>query len=264
VSLAIVAATLALFALVALLLFMARRARRKSDVDDDDGDGGGRRWRRKRGGGGGGGREGWTGDGSERRPTDAQIVVGRDDACGTGPTSDDVPSPHTPRRGPRGGGDSIVVPRRESSATSSLPLCDESVEWSSSSGGGENGTRGDAGIGYRYGSDRDDDDDDGYDFEDGNVGDAASSGVCIESEAYLVVYAPRGKLGLIIDSPDRGPAMVHKCKEWSPIYDEIWCGDRIVAVDDVDVRGMPALRVSKIIGGASHRTRKIAVIRYLR
>jgi hypothetical protein len=84
-----------------------------------------------------------------------------------------------------------------------------------------------------------------------------------KSEELLVVYAPPGKLGLILDSPDPGPAMVYKCKAWSPIRDTVRNGDRIVAVDDVDVRVMHAVRVSKLMSGSSHRTRKIAVVRYL-
>jgi hypothetical protein len=84
-----------------------------------------------------------------------------------------------------------------------------------------------------------------------------------KSEELLIVYAPPGKLGLILDSPDPGPAMVYKCKTWSPIRDMVRNGDRIVAVDDVDVRAMHAVRVSKLLSGTSHRTRKIAVVRYL-
>lgn len=81
-------------------------------------------------------------------------------------------------------------------------------------------------------------------------------------EEMIDVYAPAGKLGVVIDTPNNGAPIVHAVKESSPIADKIQVGDKLVAVDDEDVRTMTAIQVSKLISKKSvNASRKMTVIR---
>jgi C-terminal processing protease CtpA/Prc len=84
-------------------------------------------------------------------------------------------------------------------------------------------------------------------------------------EILLDVYAPAGKLGVVIDTPNDGAPMIHAVKETSPIVDKVRVGDKLVAVDDVDVRAMTAMKVSKLISKkGSNPSRKLTIIRHER
>eukprot|EP00567_Pseudictyota_dubia_P009254 CAMPEP_0197436788 /NCGR_PEP_ID=MMETSP1175-20131217/4183_1 /TAXON_ID=1003142 /ORGANISM="Triceratium dubium, Strain CCMP147" /LENGTH=595 /DNA_ID=CAMNT_0042966169 /DNA_START=710 /DNA_END=2497 /DNA_ORIENTATION=- len=86
-----------------------------------------------------------------------------------------------------------------------------------------------------------------------------SSGV---KEELIDIYAPPGKLGVVIDTPDDGPPVVHAIKDSSVISDQLKVGDKLVSVDDDDVRSMTAIKVSKIISRKSaNPTRKLSIIR---
>ena len=81
-------------------------------------------------------------------------------------------------------------------------------------------------------------------------------------EEMIDVYAPAGKLGVVIDTPNDGAPIVHAVKDSSPIADKIQVGDKLVAVDDQDVRTMTAVQVSKLISKKSvNASRKMTVIR---
>ena len=81
-------------------------------------------------------------------------------------------------------------------------------------------------------------------------------------EVFLDIYAPPGKLGVVIDTPDDGAPVVHAIKDSSVIADKLQVGDKLVAVDDEDVRTMTAIKVSKLISRKSaNATRKLSVIR---
>jgi len=81
-------------------------------------------------------------------------------------------------------------------------------------------------------------------------------------EEILEVYAPAGKLGVVIDTPNDGAPVVHAVKDSSPIADKIKVGDKLVAVDDEDTRTMTAIRVSKLLSRKKdNETRKLTVIR---
>eukprot|EP00984_Skeletonema_dohrnii_P002342 scaffold808_cov129-Skeletonema_dohrnii-CCMP3373.AAC.6 len=83
-------------------------------------------------------------------------------------------------------------------------------------------------------------------------------------EEMLDVYAPAGKLGVVIDTPNDGAPIVHAVKDSSPIADKIQVGDKLVAVDDQDVRTMTAIQVSKLISKKSvNASRKMTVIRHI-
>ena len=83
------------------------------------------------------------------------------------------------------------------------------------------------------------------------------------AEELLTVRVCAGKLGIVLDSPDNGAPVIHDLKETSPISDKVRIGDRLVAVDDEDVRNMTAIKASKLISRNSGSSRKLTVIRYL-
>lgn len=81
-------------------------------------------------------------------------------------------------------------------------------------------------------------------------------------ETLLDIYAPPGKLGVVIDTPDDGAPVVHAIKDSSVIADKLKVGDQLIAVDGEDVRTMTAIKVSKMISRKSaNATRKLTVIR---
>lgn len=81
-------------------------------------------------------------------------------------------------------------------------------------------------------------------------------------EEVLNVFAPPGKLGVVIDTPDDGAPVVHAVKDSSVIAEKIQVGDKLVAVDDEDVRSMTAIKVSKLISRKSaNPSRKLTIIR---
>jgi len=83
-------------------------------------------------------------------------------------------------------------------------------------------------------------------------------------EEMIDIYAPAGKLGVVIDTPNDGAPIVHAVKDTSPIATKIQVGDRLVAVDDQDVRTMTAIQVSKLISKKSvNASRKMTVIRHV-
>lgn len=63
-----------------------------------------------------------------------------------------------------------------------------------------------------------------------------------------MIYAPSGKLLLILEVEDNGTApTVKSIQDESPLAGKIHVGDYLLAVDEVDVREMSAARVSKLI-----------------
>ena len=81
-------------------------------------------------------------------------------------------------------------------------------------------------------------------------------------EEVIEIQAPAGKLGVVIDTPNDGPPIVHAVKDSSVIADLIQVGDKLIAVDDDDVTAMTAIKVSKLISKKSaNPSRKLTVIR---
>mmetsp|Transcript_7328 Transcript_7328/g.14576 ORF Transcript_7328/g.14576 Transcript_7328/m.14576 type:complete len:88 (+) Transcript_7328:915-1178(+) len=77
------------------------------------------------------------------------------------------------------------------------------------------------------------------------------------------VFAPPGKLGIALDTPDNsGAPIVHYVKEISPIHGRVRAGDRLIAIDDEDVSYLTAVKISKILNRKSNQvTRKLTVLR---
>lgn len=81
-------------------------------------------------------------------------------------------------------------------------------------------------------------------------------------EEILNIFAPPGKLGVVIDTPDDGAPVVHAVKETSVVVDKVKVGDKLIAVDDEDVRTLTAIKVSKLISRKSaNPSRKLTVLR---
>jgi hypothetical protein len=91
-----------------------------------------------------------------------------------------------------------------------------------------------------------------------------NNGESVQStEIHFDVYAPPGKLGLILDDSPGGGAMIYTCKEGSTLQSKVQYGDVIIAVNDKDVQHMTAIQVSKLLAKKSgHRLRKISIVRY--
>ena len=81
----------------------------------------------------------------------------------------------------------------------------------------------------------------------------------LEPKLYeRVCHAPPGKLGVVIDTTRLGP-VIYQVKEGSPLQGLVFPGDRIIAVDDIDTRGMTASNITKIMARKANVERKITV-----
>lgn len=87
-----------------------------------------------------------------------------------------------------------------------------------------------------------------------------------KKERKLDLVCPSGKLGIVLVTPEPpalpGPAYVFNIRKDSPLDGKVMLGDKIVTVDDQDVRSMTAIDVSKLLGSKSNNpSRKITVLR---
>eukprot|EP00984_Skeletonema_dohrnii_P000690 scaffold207_cov73-Skeletonema_dohrnii-CCMP3373.AAC.2 len=73
------------------------------------------------------------------------------------------------------------------------------------------------------------------------------------------VFAPAGKLGLIVDTSNEGP-IVHSIKGDSPLVGQVFAGDYIVAVDDEDTSDWSAHNVTNLVAQKSGRVRKLTLM----
>lgn len=96
----------------------------------------------------------------------------------------------------------------------------------------------------------------------GNQSHVAAADDSVVREELLEIYAPPGKLGLVIAKPDDVTILVEVVKESSVIAGMLQPGDKLVAVDNQDVRTMKATKVSKLIRQRStNPTRRLSIIR---
>lgn len=75
-------------------------------------------------------------------------------------------------------------------------------------------------------------------------------------------FAPPGKLHIVIHSTKDGPA-VHIVKDGSSLAGEIFPGDIIISVDNIDTRTCSAEEVMKMMASKGDQERKITVLRFL-
>jgi hypothetical protein len=93
-----------------------------------------------------------------------------------------------------------------------------------------------------------------------------------KGEETIIIYAPKGKLGVVIDTPhisgsnhNKTMPIVHAIKDTCPIRDKIIVGDKLIKVDDEDVTDMTAVQVSALIGKKSEQEkRKLTIVRTTR
>lgn len=89
----------------------------------------------------------------------------------------------------------------------------------------------------------------------------------VTREERIEIVVPSGRLGVVLlspDPPEAGPAFISDISNDSPLLDKIQMGDKIVAIDDEDVRNMSAKNVSQLLGSKSNKTeRKIMVLRQI-
>jgi len=80
-----------------------------------------------------------------------------------------------------------------------------------------------------------------------------------EQEETIVIVAPAGRLGVVIDTPNGGVPIVHAIKDTSILADKIRVGDRLISVDDEDTTEMTAIKVSRLISTRSQNPSRILV-----
>lgn len=73
-----------------------------------------------------------------------------------------------------------------------------------------------------------------------------------------VVFAPPGKLGVVIDTTKDGP-VVYQVKEDSPLVGVVHPGDKIVSIDEINTRGMTASNITKIMARKADAERRITL-----
>ena len=99
-------------------------------------------------------------------------------------------------------------------------------------------------------------------YDDDGFGDHFGKSKEKVKEEILQIFAPPGKLGVVIDTPDDGAPVVHAVKETSVVVDKVKVGDKLVAVDDEGVRTLTAIKVSKLISRKSaNPSRKLTLLR---
>ena len=84
-----------------------------------------------------------------------------------------------------------------------------------------------------------------------------------EDEDYerIEVVAPPGKLGIVIDNPSGNIPSVHAIKDTSVLHGKVYVGDLVLAVDEVDCRGMHSMSVSRLISKRSESARILKLLR---
>lgn len=78
-------------------------------------------------------------------------------------------------------------------------------------------------------------------------------------EERFDVVAPRGKLGMVIDTPNGASPVVHAIKDTSVLADRVRVGDRLLSVDGDDCTAMTAMQVSKLISLKSEKPARVLV-----
>lgn len=76
----------------------------------------------------------------------------------------------------------------------------------------------------------------------------------------LVVIAPSGKLGLVLDNVTGNLPIVHAVKDGSLLAGRLQKGDFLLSVDEIDCHGMSAREVSDVITDRGHRPERRLVL----
>ena len=76
---------------------------------------------------------------------------------------------------------------------------------------------------------------------------------------YREVFAPAGKLGIIVDSSKDGP-IIHSINGDSPLVGQVFPGDYITAIDGEDTSNWSAYNVTKLVALKSGSIRKLTLL----
>jgi len=91
---------------------------------------------------------------------------------------------------------------------------------------------------------------------------AESAFLDTNSEHTVTIIAPKGKLGVVVQNRGGGSPFVSDIREGSVLEGQIQLNDRILSVDDQDVRELKAFHISKILASKNQNSaRKIVVSR---
>jgi len=110
---------------------------------------------------------------------------------------------------------------------------------------------------------------DDEDWQSRDMNDVASSNmldreeVMPSGEVMVHVIAPKGKLGIVVDTlPWGSPPYVKKVKKRGPLFGRVQQGDKIIAVDDDDVQQLSAKDVQKLLESKKKNPqRKLTIVR---
>lgn len=98
-------------------------------------------------------------------------------------------------------------------------------------------------------------------FTDDDSIEMIHGGVVASQDERVEVYAPAGKLGMVIDTPLSGIPIVHAIKEISVLVNQVQIGDKLLSVDGTDTTEMSAIQVSKLISSKEHSERILVFAR---
>mmetsp|Transcript_4297 Transcript_4297/g.9659 ORF Transcript_4297/g.9659 Transcript_4297/m.9659 type:complete len:108 (-) Transcript_4297:2119-2442(-) len=78
----------------------------------------------------------------------------------------------------------------------------------------------------------------------------------------LEIFAPQGKLGVIIDQAHDGLPIVSVVMEKSPVAGTLQVGDKILEIDDENVACMTSDQISELLSSKSENAkRKLTILR---
>ena len=80
-------------------------------------------------------------------------------------------------------------------------------------------------------------------------------------EEEVIIYAPPGKLGMILDRSEKLEPIVHTVKEKSCLSEDLQKGDKLVSIDGVDVRSFTPLEISKLLAKTSTNALRIIIVK---
>ena len=80
-------------------------------------------------------------------------------------------------------------------------------------------------------------------------------------ERQIVVIAPPGRLGVILsNATSTGGTVVMEVREFSPLFERIGVGDKIIAVDDENVAGMTVTELTNLMSKKSNVHRTLTIL----
>lgn len=86
----------------------------------------------------------------------------------------------------------------------------------------------------------------------------------LDAEQRFEFQVPPGKLGMVIDTPDGSPPLVHAIKTGSVLDGKVQVGDLLISVDHQNVTDWSAIQVSKLISARSDQQRTLVFGRHNR